>query len=103
MLPLLILLIRNTSSLHSTPHRQPVSSRDTSVSSLRYERVTPSRHVRNNPILNSTKPITYATYDLISYRFIGAGASGEVFLMQNLDTGEFSIMKRYFKEGRFED
>lgn len=98
---LLVLVVLGHCCIHSPYKKHSLKESDTPLSDLKYERATLPRHVKTEPTFNPTRTLNYESYELITYRFIGAGASGEVFQMQNLDTVEFQVLKRYFKEGRF--
>lgn len=74
IIALLILVASSTFSIYHK--RYSLKHRDYELSILDYERVISSKHVKNSPTFNITKPIQYEDYDLINYRFIGAGASG---------------------------
>lgn len=68
-----------------------------------FEHVQHSYHVKQSRTVIPNITLNYTNITLINHRYIDAGASGEVFLMQDIDTSKFYIAKRFFKDGRFNE
>jgi hypothetical protein len=74
-----------------------VDDRDLDPSQLPFEYVMTSRHVKQSLTVIPNITLNYTSINLINYRYIDAGASGEVFLMQSPITSKLYIAKRFFK------
>ena len=51
---------------------------------------------------NHTLQIEYKDFDFLYMEYIGAGGSGEVYLVEDEHTGKPMILKRFFKENKLE-
>src|ERR1700733_12982481 len=94
---LLLVLIHSVSSYFSKYYgRHRILSYGTDLSELRIEKAYAIKDIKNSLTIVPEKPIPYDDFDIINYRYLGAGASGEVFLMQDPTTHHFYVAKRYF-------
>jgi hypothetical protein len=49
-------------------------------------------------VIKAELELNYTDYNYYFHEFIDSGGSGEVFLVEDADTGKGLIAKRYFKE-----
>jgi hypothetical protein len=52
----------------------------------------------SHPVITPQIDLDYADYNYYLHSFIDAGGSGEVFLVEDVASGEGKVLKRYFKE-----
>lgn len=50
------------------------------------------------PLTVTRKPLQYIDMDYFFIEYIGAGGSGEVYMVEEAKTGQAKIFKRFFKE-----
>lgn len=104
MIAILILLLLQLASPFSRFFgRCRLHFRDAELSQLPFQHVMRNSHVKQSLTVIPNITLDYINITLINHRYIDAGASGEVFLMQDIDTSKFYIAKRFFKEGRFNE
>ena len=100
---LVLLLARAVHSFTRFYGRCHLGVRDTDISRFPFQHVMKNQHVKQSRTIIPNITLDYANLTLINHRYIDAGASGEVFLMQDINTSRFYIAKRFFKDGRFNE
>ena len=52
----------------------------------------------SKPVVNPETEINYTDYNYYFHEFIDSGGSGQVYLVEDIKTGEGKVVKRFFQE-----
>lgn len=98
----LLLQIQQTDCLFSKHHRKCrlfANHTGTDIGSLQEERLAIyQEQYYSEPLIETRKKLTNTDFDYIYLEYIGAGGSGQVYLVEDLSTNNAKVMKRFFKE-----